>query len=50
MGDANHMIGMFMIGIVIGMNLPAFPEPLGFIRAYLPILLLIIAVVLFIKS
>ncbi len=46
----NKLIGMLFIGAAIGFYLPALPEPLTPINAYIGIMFLLIAVLLFIKG
>ena len=43
-------VGMFFIGISVGMYLPALPEPLGMLNPYLGIAFLVVAVALMIKG
>lgn len=46
----NHMGAMFLLGAAVGMHLPSFPAPFDFIRGYLPIIFIIIAVILLLKG
>ncbi len=46
----NGLVGMFLIGMAIGVYLPAFPEPVAFLNTYLGIILIILAIVLFVKA
>ena len=46
----NKLIGMLFIGAAIGIYLPSLPEPLTPVNAYLGVIFLVIAVVLFIKG
>ncbi len=46
----NQLVGMLLLGMAIGTYLPDFPEPLAKINPFLGIILLVIAVILFVKS
>ncbi|MBN2067897.1 MAG: hypothetical protein JW744_05505 [Candidatus Diapherotrites archaeon] len=50
MGSNNQLVGMLLLGIAIGTYIPAFPEPIQIINPYIGIILLVIAVILFVKS
>jgi len=49
-GSANSMVGMFLIGIAIGLYLPKFPQPLDLLNTYFGLVLIIIAIILLVKS
>ncbi len=50
MGDSNNVaIGLFLIGVALGWYMPNFPAPLQFLNIYLGIVLIIIAIILFVK-
>ena len=46
----NALVGMFLIGVAIGVYLPNFPAPAEFLNTYLGIILVLLAVVLFVKG
>ena len=43
-------VGLFLIGIAVGMYLPAFPAPLSALQPYVGIVLLAVAVFLLVKG
>lgn len=42
-------IGMFFIGLAVGLYFPAFPAPLSIINPYLGIIFLVVAVILLVR-
>jgi len=42
-------IGFFLIGMALGLYLPAFQAPVDFLNTYLGLLLIVIAVIIFVK-
>jgi hypothetical protein len=48
-GDNNTTISFFLIGLALGLYLPAFQAPVEFLNTYLGLLLIVIAVIIFVK-
>ncbi|MDO8428141.1 MAG: hypothetical protein Q7S92_02915 [Candidatus Diapherotrites archaeon] len=46
----NQTIGMFLIGIALGLYMPGLPAPLDLINPYVGFGLIVVAVVLFVKG
>jgi len=49
MADNNGSIGFFLIGMALGLYLPSFQAPVEFLNIYLGLLLIVIAVIIFVK-
>ena len=47
---ASQSVGMFLIGIAVGLYMRGLPVPLDFLNPYFGIALLIVAVILFVKG
>ncbi len=50
MSSTSNAAAMFLIGMVVGKYLPAFPEPLGFVNTFVPILLIVVALILLVRG
>ena len=50
MSGTSSAAAMFLIGIVVGRFLPGFPEPLGFLNNFFPLIVVALALVLFIRG
>jgi len=50
MGSNNQLVGMLLLGMAIGSYLPDFPAPIEKANPYIGVILLVIAVILFVKS
>ena len=46
----NKSVGLFLIGIALGMLLPALPEPANMVIPYLPYVFIVIAIVVLVKG
>lgn len=49
MGENNGAVGFFLIGMALGLYLPSFQEPVYFLNTYLGLLLIVVAVIIFVK-
>ncbi len=50
MSGSNQLVGMLLLGIAIGQYIPSLPEPANAIQPYLGLILIVLAIVLFVKS
>ncbi|MBS3062862.1 MAG: hypothetical protein J4203_03240 [Candidatus Diapherotrites archaeon] len=50
MSGTSSAAAMFLIGMVVGRFLPAFPEPFGVVNQFLPLLLIALALLLFVRG
>jgi len=50
MSDSKQLVGMLLLGIAIGQYIPDLPEPANTIQPYLGLILIVLAIILFIKS
>lgn len=50
MAESKQLVGMLLLGIAIGQYIPSLPAPANTVQQYLGIVLIVLAIVLFIKS
>lgn len=46
----NQLVGMLLLGIAIGQYLPSLPAPIDVYQTYLGIVLIVFAIILFVKG
>ncbi len=47
---SNQLVGMLLLGMAIGLYIPVLPDPVGQFQKYVGIVLIVVAVMLFMKS
>ena len=43
-------VGMFLIGIAVGLYMPGLPSPVNILQPYIGLVLIVVGVILFIKG
>ncbi|HIH21503.1 MAG: hypothetical protein J4478_05310 [Candidatus Diapherotrites archaeon] len=49
MAETNTSISFFLIGMALGLYLPIFEAPVEFLNTYLGLLLIVVAIIIFVK-
>lgn len=49
MAENNALITFFLIGIALGLYLPAFAAPVEFLNTFLGLLLIVVAIIIYVK-
>ena len=50
MAADNKALGLFLIGIALGMLIPSLPEPVAVLNPYLTFIFIVVAIVVFVKG